>query len=833
MFSSIWRDLRAAGRSLAKARAFTLVCVGSLGIGMAPVIAVPYGSHVLHEAISPPGVRTDGLVEVFSTSLGPRQATDTWSYPDFIDLRAADTGVALTGWTNGESRYTVETPGGVNTQSVSTKFVSANYFRTFGVTLARGPGFDDAMDDRLLAEPVVILGNDFWRNRLGADPDIVGKRVRLDDVPHVVVGVTAELAFDERQLFIPIERHPLLRDRDAEAQVVRSDRSREWIHIHGRLLPGVSVDQAGAAVSGVTSRLARQFPATNEFKAGAVAAYDPFGVLQRPQVRLLQAVALTLTGMVLLVVCLNIAGMMLVRHAIRERELSVRQALGASRGRLITHLLSEALILAALGGLLAALVLFNTPPLVIWLSGESIPVQLQRAMSVDAYMVAVCVGCCLVTSLLCGWLPAMRFSRPAIISSLKDDTGVGGIRAGRIHRLTAALQVAIAVPLIVMAGISLDRIRSTATSDLGFDADHLYAAPMGLGDVADEIASFRIRRAQDALAQGGGVASVTVADGLPLDFRYRDDRVALHTAKDVAPTFVGVHVTRVGDNYLKTMGIPLLGGRAFTPEDRAGGEMVTVISKALADELLPGAGAAEAIGARLRLGVDDKTARTLTVVGVTADFPTSQMSTWRSQLLLPLAQHAATNVFLIARSAAGEPPAKLTAALENALRDFDPDAFRALRTTDGVGYARIVTGVWLRQNSMDDFLTQSMVAGGTGGVILMLSALGIYGVVGLMVATRTREIAVRVALGASRRRVIGMILVDVVKLVTPGVGVGLLLTAALTRLNSENMGIPLSNVESLAYVAGAATAILVAVVAGLAPARRAASVQPMVAMRSE
>jgi ABC-type antimicrobial peptide transport system permease subunit len=175
---------------------------------------------------------------------------------------------------------------------------------------------------------------------------------------------------------------------------------------------------------------------------------------------------------------------------------------------------------------------------------------------------------------------------------------------------------------------------------------------------------------------------------------------------------------------------------------------------------------------------------------------------------------------------------KLTAALENAVRDLGPDVDRELTTGDGVAYSSIVTGVWLRQNSMRDFLVQSAVAGGSGGVILMLAALGTYGVVGLMVATRTREIAVRVALGASRRRVLGMILFDVVRLATPGVAVGLVLTAVLVRLNGENMGIPLSNVEPLAYVGGAAVAILVAVLASLAPARRAASVQPMVAMRS-
>jgi putative ABC transport system permease protein len=175
---------------------------------------------------------------------------------------------------------------------------------------------------------------------------------------------------------------------------------------------------------------------------------------------------------------------------------------------------------------------------------------------------------------------------------------------------------------------------------------------------------------------------------------------------------------------------------------------------------------------------------------------------------------------------------KLNAALGNAIRDLGPDFNQNVKYADGLPYAKVVTGVWLRQNSMRDFLVQSAVAGTAGSVILMLAALGIYGVVGLMVASRTREIAVRVALGASRQRVLGTILFDVVKLVSPGVAVGLVLTVVLNRLNAENMGISLSNAEPLAYLVGAAIAILVAVLASLFPARRAASVQPMVAMRS-
>ena len=177
-------------------------------------------------------------------------------------------------------------------------------------------------------------------------------------------------------------------------------------------------------------------------------------------------------------VCLNISGMVQVRSAIRERELSIRQAIGASRGRLIQYLLAEAVVLAALGGALASLVIFNAPPLISWWAGEPIPAHWQEALSFDLSMLATCVGTCLATSLLFGWLPATRFSRPVIITVLKDDAGGGGRRAGRVHRLTTALQAAIAVPLLVVSGMSLDRVRTTATANLGFESDLLYAAPL-------------------------------------------------------------------------------------------------------------------------------------------------------------------------------------------------------------------------------------------------------------------------------------------------------------------------------------------------------------------
>jgi predicted permease len=815
MLSSIWNDLRHAGRALAKARAFTLVCVVSLGIGMTPVIAIPYFSRVL--TIQPPGVNTEGLVEIITTRVGPREATDTWSYPDYIDLRDAKTGMTLVGWTYGQSAAAKD--------SVRAMFVSTNYFQTIGVTLARGPGFSAT------AEPVVILGYRYWQNHLGSDPDIIGKTLTLDDVPNVVVGIAPE-RFDghmtgngEVAVFLPLERHPLFR-------TAGTDRSKQWLLIHGRLMPGVSVAQASAAISTVTASLATRYPSTNEHRSGIAAPYDSYGNLVKSQLARIEALGLTLTGMVLLVVCLNISGMVQVRSAMREKELSIRQAIGATRRQLIQYQLSEAIILAGLGAVLASLVLFNLPSLLSLRANDQIPPQVFDVLKLNLPTVAFTVGLCLLTSLVFGLVPALRFSRPVIISVLKDDAGVGGRRVGRVQRVRAALQVAIAVPLIVLSGIALDRVRATATADLGFAAELLYAVPLKVD--ADKIANadFRIRRVRDDLATANGVAGASLADGLPLAFRDDTVRTGIQSDANAAPTIVRAHVTRVDSDYLNTMGIPLLGGRGFAADDRAGTELVTIISKTLTGKLFLNAEAGQAIGKRLSFGNDEKNTQTLTVVGVSGDFPTAQMSSPREQLLLPLAQHPSQELFLIARSMPGEPPQKMIATLENAERDFNPENRGFGTAEDGTpAYPKVVTGVWLRKRSMDDFLTQSAVAGGAGSVILTLAALGIYGVVGLMVATRRREVAVRIALGASRRRVMGMVLFDVVKLVLPGVVVGVMLTA-LIRLNAD-MGIPLSNVEYLSYVAGAAIAVLVAVVASLAPARSAASVQPMVAMRSE
>ena len=833
---SIRRDLGHAARSLAKDRGFTLVCVISLGIGMGGLVALATFTRM----ITAPAriIDTNGVVELLVLPLGPLRAKagvwalEQWSYPDYQALRNADIGMTVAGWTMDASDTGEQSAEDAATpRRVPTLYVSANYFRTFGVSLARGPGFDPAIDDAPLGEPRVIVSHDFWQRRMAADPDIVGKSVAVDGVPHTVVGIAPAdfrghfhfFQAPDSLLFIPLERHPRLQ----ENPNLRDDRTVDWVRIHGRLQPGVDIMRANAMVSATVSGLARQYPASNEFKAATAEAYSSLGAVGRPQTRRVASVLLGLAGTVLVIVCLNISGMMLVRGITRERELSIRAALGAARRSLILHLFFEAVLLAFAGGALSAFVLFGIPAFAAWYVGAPVPPEIDF----DAVGATISFGLCLLVSVLFGLLPAIRFSRPNLIHAMKEDARGGGGQTIRVHRVAAMVQIGIAIPFLVLSGVMLDRMR---TAEFGFPTDGLAAVRLPAQAGSAQEAGFSIRRVRDNLQRATGVRSVAVAEGMPIDFDYREYRVGRADEAE----FVTAHVTRVGENFLETVGAQLLRGRTITAEDRINAAPVAVISEPLATLLFP---TTEPIGQRVTLTLDEGREEEFTVVGVSADFASSQLTTVRPQILLPLpessaeasADTAAPRIYLIARGAPGDEP-KLKAALENVLREL------GVEPLPGVAFQGIVIGQDLVEKSLGDLVSESLAVGFAGGLVLILAALGIVGVVGFMVATRTRELAVRMALGATRLSVFGLMLSDVVKLVIPGVAGGLVLAAVLIRTMEDVMGTPLTLgttplgvMEPVIYAGASAIAVSAALLASLPAARRATSVPPMVAIRSE
>ena len=426
-------------------------------------------------------------------------------------------------------------------------------------------------------------------------------------------------------------------------------------------------------------------------------------------------------------------------------------------------------------------------------------------------------------SVLFGLLPAVRFSRPDLLPALKDDAGGGGRQTIRVHRVAAMVQIGIAIPFLVISGVMLDRVR---TADFGFPTNGLAAARLPVPAGPQREADAAIRRVRDNVRQAAGVRAVTLAEGMPIDFDYREFRVA----NPSAAKFATAHVTHVGENFLETIGAPLRRGRTITAEDRITAAPVAVISEPLAELLFP---AMEAIGQRIAVTLEDSREEEFAIVGVCADFATSQLTTVRPQILLPLPEGYESRVQLIARGAPGDEP-QLRAALETVLREL------GVEPLPGVAFPGIVTGQDLVEKSKGDLIAESTAVAFAGGIVLVLAALGIVGVVGFMVVTRTREIAVRMALGSTRLRVFRLMLSGIVTLAIPGVVGGLLLASVLIRTMENVMGTPLTLgptplglMEPLIYAAASTIAVFVALLAGLPAARRATSVQPMIAMRAE
>lgn len=845
---SLRQDLFHAARTLVKARAFTAVCVVSLGLGMGVVILILLFTRMVFS--TPPGVDDDGLAELVIRPSGELLAEagqsliETWSYPDYMDVRASAGSMVITGWSRGEANF--RPAHQTSTVPLPAMYVSSNYFSTVGVTLPLGPGLTPT-DDGSRAEPEAVISRRLWEVRLGSDPNIIGRTINVNQTEYMVVGVAPDgfrghrggLNESSVQLWLPLSRHPRL----AEGGNARHDRGASWVGVLARLSPGVSLAQGDATVASVMAALAVRYPATNRDKAGGLEPYFGPGARIRAQSSVGRMVVFGLTGMVLLVVGLNISGMLLVRSAMRERELAIRMAMGATRWRMVQYHLSEALVMAVFGGTLACAVLFGGPLLVAWMFDMWGPGL--ALFTPDVWVVLQCIGLCFVTSLILGLLPAIRFSRSGILSALKNDSAGSGRRVGWLQRLTAAAQAGIAVPFLVMSGLQFDQARVAAMTDVGFETQGLYAARFSLSAIGntDEDRRLFLRALQENLAQAPGVTSVSVGDGVPLDFIYRNARVA----RDGESTFFTAHTTRVAPGYLETLGTRLLAGRSIEASDREGSERVVLLSEPLAGQLFP---AGNPIGARVvfalpggdylldpgsqRAPVDER--QTYTVVGVTADLVSTQLGNPRPQLFVSLAQHPVSTVVAIARGTA--PDASMRGAFDNA----SADALRQVSgQTLGQGAGQVdpasvlrefFTGESLIDNSRSDLLTSSGVGGAAAAVALLLTALGVYGVIAFMVATRTREIGVRVALGASRARVLRGVLGDALKLVVPGITVGLLLAVLWVRL-TDPAWYPLGGVEPLVYAVAAGIAFVVAALAGIPSARRAAAVEPIIAMRSE
>jgi putative ABC transport system permease protein len=677
---------------------------------------------------------------------------------------------------------------------------------------------------------VVVVSHNFWQTELSGRSDILGQSVPLDGIPYTVIGVAPEEFRGARvnrsslDMWVPLFQHP---DAGGDESVFRN-RGLVSVQVLGRLRPGATISEARAAVQTVFAGLATDYPETNQYRTVKAVSFGRFPAQNRIWDLAGVIGFCGLFAVLLLIICGNLAGMALARTAGREQEIAVRLALGSSRVRLVRHLMVEAVVLTVIGGgvgiILAMTAMTRVHPMDLNISAPG------ATFEPSGWTLAVSLALSFVAVLAFGLLPALRFSRPELISALKDDTGGGGRRVGRLQRYAASFQTGAAFLLLLMGALFLRSLERTDESQIGFRPEGMAVTDfrtggtfLGLLDISkegypsmEEGGTALLDQLIESIGSLPGVSSVAVSDGFPLDRRraYLSVSPAHQPSSDV--TGVTVEYTFATEGYFSAIGTPLLQGRALLRTDDTTAPRVAVITRSFADLLWPGE---DALGRQFsQAGAESPTA--WTVVGVVGHVASSSVTEDLPQVFFPLRQSTHPDLIIVVRS--DTDPSALAGPVREAFRSVDP----------GLPVPGLVPAQSLVALATQEQRTSGQVAGGLGLLVLLLSAMGVYGVVALAVANRTREIGLRIALGATRGVVIRGVLWDAIRVAGPGLLAGGLLAAG-TAAAMRSMLLGLSPVDPISFLSAGVLLLFVVITSSLAPALRASGIHPMEALRKE
>ncbi len=829
------QDVRYAIRHLAKVPGFTIAaaCSLALGIGANTAIFSMVNATLIRRL---PVARPEELVAVSSPS-----GSGVFSYPAFDDIRRANT--SFTGLT-AFGGITVSFNEGESTDLISGVIATGNYFEMLGVKPARGRLLSPEDDRTPGAHPVAVISSALWKRRFGERSDIVGLDVRLNGQPFTIIGVTPA-AFTgvqqgvTRDVYVPMMMQAWMRppragySGDMNPDLLRM-RTNSWLFAVGRLKPGVSLEHATTALN-VTVRAMDDWKSRDANAAAPsvrIARLDDGPPGQRAQLvsvaRLLAAVVLAL----LIIACANVANLLLARANSRRKEIAVRLAIGATRGRLVRQLVTESVILATLGGALGLTLAWvsiravraSPPP------AGALPVTLDFA--VDVRVLAFTFALSVITGVVFGLIPALRASRPDLVPALKDQTSASGDRTRRFNPRTGLVvtQVSLSVVLLISAGLFIRSLERTRSLSPGFDVDRLLTVPLNiqlLRYTRDQGKAFYrdVVQRVDAIP---GVASASLVRWVPLsgggssgslhlegrggpENNFRSEGGGFDLSD---PTTISNDV--VGLDYFSTMGVAIRRGRDFAESDVEGSPSVAIVNERFVKQHY---GNEDPIGKRISMR--GPTGPWIEIVGVSADSKYATLAEPPTRIVyLPIAQNHVNGMTLVVR-ATGNPATIATAvgrevhALDRAL----PLAgARTLREWIGISIyaARIGT----------------MLLTGFGVLALLLAAVGLYGVLAYAVNRRTREFGLRMALGANKRAVLTQVLGEGVSLVAIGVAVGLVVAFSVTRLLARFL-YGVSTTDAPTFVATPALLFAVAIVACLVPAWRAMKVDPIQALKQD
>jgi predicted permease len=832
----IFQDLRYAVRMLRKQPGFTLAAVLTLALGIGANTAVfSLVNATLFQRLPVPD--RDRLVYVNRGTPG-----GVFSYPQYEALRDhAPSFEGLAGW----GGIAASLHAGDSAELVSGFIVTGNFFDVLGIQPARGRLLSRLDDQTPGAHPVAVISYEFWQTRFAGQADILGREIRLNGHVFTIVGVTpagfpGPQIGSPRQLYVPmmmqaIMRPPRARFSGEQNPDLLKSPTNSWIFGVGRLKPGATVEQAGAELDPVLAEFFRtrmKLPPGVSPPRAAVVRVDEAFAGTRQQMR---SVALLLggaVGAVLLIACANVANVLLSRAAARLGVLAVRLALGASRGRLLRQLLTESVLLSLVGGLagiavawgITAAVRAAPPP------AGALPFAFDFAIDRMVLLFALMLSC--ATGVLFGITPAFNASRPALVPALKGAGGAGDERGGRfdLKKILVVAEVALSLLLLITAGLFVRSLQSVRAVDTGVDVERLASAPLNINLLRyTRVQGREFYRQVVARAERlPGVESASVARGALLGGSGRvlsihvDGRAATHDqtmsdgTRPVSGDLTLVNANVVGPRYFKTIGVPLLNGRDFSDADVEDRPLVAILNATAAKMHFPDA---NPIGTRISL--DGPRGPWREIVGVVRDSKYGGMSEEAVPVAyLPLAQNHETGMTLYVR--ASVPPESIAAALRREINALEPNlpvpAVQTMRETIGTSLYAARMGAWL----LSAF----------GAIALLLAVIGIYGVLAFSISRRTREMGIRLALGADSRRVFRLVVRDGMMLVGAGILIGLGGGLAGARsLATFLYGV--STTDPLTFVGTVAVLCTVALAACAIPARRAIRVSPVTALRQE
>lgn len=806
------QHVRYAARGLSRSPVFTLISVLSvaIGIGAATGIVTIADTVLLRP---PPGVgHPERLVTIGRTQDG--NGFDNFSYPNFVDYRAARSLSGLAALRlDPQAVSLVGSSGG---EPIHSSAVSSNFFEVLEARPSAGRFFAPE-EDALGANPVVVLSHAFWARRFGAADSVVGRPIILNGTPFTVVGVAAE-GFQGPFVMAPDAWVPLAAStRLGMPAGIFSQRNAVWLIAIGRLAPEVGLTQARAELATIAARLAQDYPEANEGRGVAVEPVSLFPGDMRATIGGFLGLLLAVAGLVLVIASTNVAGMLLARAAARRREIAVRLALGATRPQLVGQLVVESLLLFGAAGA-AGLVIAHWLVAGLLALVPRLPLPLALDPRLDWRVLGFALVASLIPGLLAGVVPALQSTRPDLVPALRAGAeGRVGHQRLRLRNGLLVAQIALSMLLLMVAGLFARTLAHARAIDPGFAPRDVYVASLDLG-LANYDADRGRRVAADLLEQTRalpGVRDVALTAMLPLDgggLGLGDISVAGRDPPDLRNGW-RADWSVVTPRYFATLGIPLVRGRDFTAADLTGAGDVAILNETFAAALFPGA---DPVGRTLT--IDD---RVVTVIGVARNAKYRSLGEGpRNFIYVPLGQWYFERTNLLIKMSSGS--AAPGGAVRRIVTGIDP----ALPILRQQGLSRQIATVLFPQR------VALLVSGGLGLVALLLALLGIYGVTAYGVVQRTREIGVRVALGASRSHVLTLVLRQGLTLAAVGVAVGALAAFAATRLIRGLLyGVPPTDVMAFGGAAGLLG--LAALVASWIPARRAARLDPVSALRSE